>query len=378
MEVLVAGDFLPHHRVKEILRDEQYSIVFPKQLVSIVRAVDFSFVNLECPIIDKGYSPIIKCGRNFGCTSHVLSALRYLGFTGVTLANNHILDYGEDGVKNTINHCTLAGMTYTGAGMNANEASKTLYVRKDNQTLAIINCCEQEFSIASDRKAGANHLNPVRQYYAIKEAKHNADYVVVIAHGGHEHFQLPSLRMQELYRFFIDSGADVVINHHQHCFSGYEVYNEKPIFYGIGNFCFDMPSDKSSMWNFGYLVQLSLDKEISFNIYPFSQCVNDPTVEILDKSAFDDEIARLNSIILDKSRLKEELDIYYKDTRKYIAGFIEPISNRLIKAAQKRKLLPSLVSKGNIPSIYNAISCESHRDRLLYYLQSELNKMSKE
>lgn len=51
-------------------------------------------------------------------------------------------------------------------------------------------------------------------------------------HGGHEHYQLPSLRMQETYRFFIDAGADVVVNHHQHCFSGYEIYNNKYIFMG--------------------------------------------------------------------------------------------------------------------------------------------------
>lgn len=43
--------------------------------------------------------------------------------------------------------------------------------------------------------------------------------------------------MQEIYRFFVDIGADAVINHHQHCYSGYEVYKEKPIFYGLGNFC---------------------------------------------------------------------------------------------------------------------------------------------
>ena len=97
-----------------------------------------------------------------------------------------------------------------------------MYKRKDGETLAIINCCEHEFSIADDDSAGANPLNPIQQYYKIKEARLNADYVLVIVHGGHEMYQLPSLRMVDTYRFFIDAGADAVVNHHQHCFSGYE------------------------------------------------------------------------------------------------------------------------------------------------------------
>ena len=132
-----------------------------------------------------------------------------------------------------------------------------LYKEIGDKKLAVINCCEHEFSIATETTAGSNPLNPISQYYAIKEAKEKADYVLVIVHGGHEHYQLPSTRMQETYRFFIDVGADAVVNHHQHCYSGYEYYNGKPIMYGLGNFCFDEGLKKTKQWHEGYIVEIS-------------------------------------------------------------------------------------------------------------------------
>ena len=87
-----------------------------------------------------------------------------------------------------------------------------------------------------------NPLLPIQQFYKIQEAKENADYVLVIVHGGIEHYQLPTSRMIETYRFFIDAGADAVVNHHQHCYSGYERYKSKPIIYGLGNLLFDNPN----------------------------------------------------------------------------------------------------------------------------------------
>jgi poly-gamma-glutamate capsule biosynthesis protein CapA/YwtB (metallophosphatase superfamily) len=67
----------------------------------------------------------------------------------------------------------------------------------------------------------------------IKEAKATHDKVIVIVHGGHEYYNLPSPRMQKQYRFYADQGADFVVGHHTHCISGYEVYNGVPIYYSL-------------------------------------------------------------------------------------------------------------------------------------------------
>lgn len=192
-------------------------------------------------------------------------------------------------------------------------------------------------------RCGANPLNPICQYYSIKEANSNADYVVVIVYGGHEHYQLPSPRMQETYRFFIDAGADAVVNHHQHCYSGYEIYNGKPIFYGLGNFCFDIKGKPSKIWTEGYMIELNLEDKIEFKIYPYKQYGEKATIELLKKDVFDKRISELNTIISNPILLKDECNKYY--TRSNVSHFLEPIRNRWILAAQNRGLFPSFVTK---------------------------------
>lgn len=178
-----------------------------------------------------------------------------------------------------------------------------------------MNCCEHEFSIATDTTAGANPLNPIQQYYNIQEARTKADYVLVIVHGGHEHYALPSPRMKETYRFFIDAGADAIINHHQHCYSGYEIYHGKPIFYGLGNLLFDHKSERHGPWNEGFMVSLRLDKQTlpQFELYPYTQCNERPSVIPMneaERKIFAERIDKLNQIISNEDQLNTTFETW--------------------------------------------------------------------
>ena len=235
MKVLIAGDYYPNRRIKAKLNSGQCDII-NNDIVKIIRSADLSVVNYESPMMEGvDCSPIEKSGPTLCSNKKAIDYIKALGFDLATLANNHTSDYGYEGLLNTISYLKAKGIATVGAGKNIQEASQIYY--KDE--VAIINCCEHEFGMAGDDKAGANPLDAVQQYYQIQKARGHAKYIIVIVHGGCEHFQYPTPRMKELYRFFIDAGADAVINGHQHCYSGYEVYNGKPIFYGLGNFCFD-------------------------------------------------------------------------------------------------------------------------------------------
>ncbi|MBQ8413439.1 MAG: CapA family protein, partial [Lachnospiraceae bacterium] len=214
MKVILAGDFCDSARVSGIIERNQYETLFAS-VRDIIKSVDFSFVNFEFPVVAKEGKPIPKCGPNLKGQPKAVDAIKYAGFNCCTLANNHILDQGEECLKDTKSRIEAVGIKTVGAGSNLTEASEILYLHKDGQKLAVINCCEHEFTIAMDTRAGANPLNPIQQFYKIQEARQNADYVLVIVHGGHEHYQLPSPRMKETYRFFVDAGADAVVNHHQ-------------------------------------------------------------------------------------------------------------------------------------------------------------------
>lgn len=378
MKVIIAGDYCPQYRVANILKNGDYDFVL-NQVKPIVEQADFSIVNLECPVSDTSMLPIKKCGPNLRCAGDGVEALKWTGFNCVTLANNHFLDYGDDGVRRTIEECRKYGLEVVGGGTNNKDASTILYQEINAITIAIINCCEHEFSQSTGENSGSNPLNPIQQYYAVQEAKRKADYVIIIVHGGHEHYQLPSPRMQELYRFFVDIGADVVVNHHQHCYSGYEVYKEKPIFYGLGNFCFDNENKRKDKWNEGFILELNVehDKKIDFNLIPYSQCDESPNVVLMEgdnRERFFRKVKELNAIIVNNAELEKNFLLFCESRKDDLLISLMPYKTCLFKALGYRHLIPTFVNENKALQLYNYIACESHRDTLLQYLKKLYDK----
>lgn len=372
IKILICGDYCPRDRVQDLIESENYKEIFG-EVLNYTSKVDYSIINLEAPVVESQANPIEKCGPNLKCSSKAIKALKYAGFNMVTLANNHFYDYGNEGVKDTLQSCNKHNMEFVGGGININEASQIFYKEIKGIKLAIINCCEHEFSIATEAYGGANPLNSIQQYYAILDAKSKADKVIVIVHGGHEHYQLPSPRMKETYRFFIDVGADIVINHHQHCYSGYEEYKGKSIFYGLGNFCFDHKDKRKTSWNEGYMVMLNIDNNISYDIIPYTQGNEDPGVHFLlneEKNVFMENVRRFNKIIVDDIRLIEEHKKFIEKTTGNYVLSLEPYQNKYLIALYVRKLLPSLISPKRKMQLLNYLQCESHLERLLYSLQN--------
>lgn len=374
MRIVVAGDFCPNNRAVPVIASRKFRIV-DSCIYEAISHADYSLLNLECPIANIADQRLDKCGPNLCTTSEAIECIRSIGFNCVTLANNHFLDYGYNGVKSTISELERFGIEHVGGGLNIEAASKTLFKEIDGEIIAIVNCCEHEFSIATPQSPGSNPLNPISQFYAIEEARKKADYVLVIIHGGCEHYQLPSPRMKELYHFFIDIGADAVINHHQHCFSGYEVYHNKPIFYGLGNFFFDWENIRGSKWNKGFLVELIFSHSaISFEVYPYSQCDNEVSVSSLsfpDKESFRKELEDLSEIIKDNERLTQNY-LSYLDSESISYRFaLEPYHGRLLKGLYVRRLIPSFISRRKRLQMLNYIMCESHAEKLIYCLKNE-------
>lgn len=369
MKMIVAGDVCPRNRVQEFVEKGNYEFLFG-EVRPLIKSADYSIVNFESPVVQGEAIPIIKQGPNLRCTSKMVNAIQWAGFKGVTLANNHFLDYGAKGVDDTISTLDSLNIDHVGAGANIAEASQILYKEVAGQKLAIINCCEHEFSIATDESPGCNPLNPVQQYYAIKEAKVKADYVVIIVHGGHELFQLPSPRMVETYRFFVDAGADAVVNHHQHCYSGYETYKGCPIIYGLGNFLFDIsPVRTNDSWNYGLVLELNLvDTERKFKLYPYCQCAEEPKIKLLPENWFDQNLVEINALISNKERLGVAVNTYYEQSSKTYENLFEPLQNKYYFKAKHHGWLPSFINKRNVVSIANYVYCESHRDRFSWWL----------
>lgn len=376
MKIVIAGDYAENGRVVPLLHSRKYESVFGP-VKDILTGADYSIVNLESPVCESNRDryAIKKDGPHLYGSRYSVDALKWAGVKCVTLSNNHFYDYGEEGVKETIAACLDADIEYVGAGENIEKASQTLYKKIGKETIAIINCCEHEFSIATNNRGGCNPLNPIQQFYAIKEASKQANYVLVIVHGGPEHHQLPTPRMQLIYRFFVDAGADAVVNHHQHCYSGYEIYNGKPIFYGLGNFCFDaVPVRVNQNWNYGFIVSIIFQSNtVDFKVLPFIQCGKTAGISLIEDYRFYEHLKDLNKIIVNPKLLEKETIKYYKSTSKHHAyQILTPIFSRYWLALVKRGLVPSFISESRKLRVENFVRCESHRDKLMYFFDESI------
>lgn len=369
MKILVAGDFVPRFRVKEMIETGDYS--FFNEVVEHTEKADYSIINFESPVVKGEGSPIKKTGPNLKCHPNAMKAVRFAGFSCVTLANNHFYDFGDEGVSDTLKACNENGIDHVGGGMNLIEAEEVLYKRIGDETLAVVNFCENEWSIATATSGGSAPLNLIHNIRNIQEAKRNANYVLVIVHGGTELYQLPSPRMKETYRFFVEQGANVVINHHQHCYSGYEVYKGVPIFYGLGNFCFDKNSPDDKLWNKGLVVVLDFNKgNTDFQVKPFDQCGNEAKVEFaIDTTEIESTLRYLNSIIADDIALNVSFTTMSKT--KFILQFLEPYSNKYIKKLKGKGILPSFLTRERKKNILEVFRCEAHRDVMFELLSSD-------
>ncbi len=374
IQLLITGDFYGGGRIDTLIAEEKYSEIF-NDFLPVIQQSDLAITNLESALLEKGTS-IEKTGPPIKSSPKTIKALEFAGFKLVSLANNHIMDFGMEGLQSTLNACKAHSIDHVGAGKDQNDASMGYFKEIKGKRVAVLNFAENEFSTTHDNSPGANPVDPINNFRDIQVAKGKADYVIVIVHGGHEMYNLPSPRMKKLLRFYADAGASAVIAHHTHCYSGYEVYRGIPIFYSLGNFIFDNEGLVNREWNYGYAVRLELGHQIGFTLIPYEQCNPQAGVKLLinDKDVFEENIERLNTIIQNDASLYDEFNKYCGRVRKLYSFYLEPYSIRLLHHLRNRGIIPSVLSKRKKLLYLNLIRCESHRDVVINILRNDRRK----
>lgn len=296
MRLLFTGDV--NFRGKDKLTVEESQNII-SQIKPVLDSVDFRILNLECPLgVEENYKPILKAGPNLICTEENISFLKAFNADAVTLANNHIGDYGEDAAYNTMKLLKENNILFSGAGEDIDSAYKALRLHKDGKTVSIISVCENEFGMATKKTCGSAGYNPRLLFKKIKEEKQVSKFVVIVFHGGNEHNPLPNPDTVDRYRFILDMGADAVIGGHTHCPQGYEIYDGKPIVYSMGNFLFksSCERDKKDSWYYGYMSVIDITDKITLEIVPYKFTTDADKIVILG-SEMTEYIEKLSKII---------------------------------------------------------------------------------
>jgi len=367
MKILITGDLV----VKE---EYDGNKKIDPSIKELFHKSDLNIINLEAPVT-QSISKISKTGPNIKSEKNsALNVLKILKVDLVTLANNHILDYGESGVKDTLHFCEEYNIGTVGAGMNLEDAAKTFFVNSDEGKIAIVNFAENEWTSATKTRAGSNPICLEDNYKQIIEAKQNADFVITIVHGGHEHYQYPSPATQKRYRFYAEIGSDAVIAHHTHCIGGVEMYKETPICYSLGNFLFPKDKQMKESWYTGLIASLEIKKEkpVQVKLLPVELNKNTNQLNLLQgnkKESIEKKLEAINDIILNPEKLEQEFESFVKRVEPGFIKRLTPIgafTNRYVNGG----LYKSKVYKWFLNNIYvkeslNRIRCEAHHEVLM-------------
>lgn len=368
------GDFCPWQRVQDRFFNGNWMGGF-REVLPFFHENDCNIIDLECPLTN-ATGKIRKTGPHIKSAPKTSEILKHLNCELVVTANNHFKDYGWAGMKDSYEALRSQNIGWCGSGINRQEASKTNFLAIKGVSIAVINMAENEWTTTHGEEPGCHAIDYPIALQKIQEARNeNVDAVIVVLHGGHEHYSLPSPRMKAQFRFMIDAGADAVVGHHTHIVSGYEVYKNKPIFFSLGNFCFDWPGLRNGTWNKGMLLRLLFEKgqHPTFEITHIHQNDDFVGVRLADErlvQQLEREQLHLNEIIADDRELGRAFDRYAERLSSVMCSRIQPYQNRFLVGLHKRGFLPDLMGPSKRKMLQILAQCESHREVLLWTLKN--------
>lgn len=203
-----------------------------------IGSYDFLVGNLECCFVDDRCSDAAR-KQPMATPVYAATFLRTLGFSDLSLANNHMLDCGPEAINVTREHLSAGGIRVFGAGFDLREAEKPAFTYRNGHQIAFLGACDNsEYFAGECGRAGIAPLEKSRLGQRVRLAAAEADIVVVTLHSDLEFSEVPGRWRQRLSRWLIEQGAHLVIQHHPHVLQGIEAYRGGVIAYSLGNFIF--------------------------------------------------------------------------------------------------------------------------------------------
>ena len=370
VKILFLGDFVVQNPNK---------IVLSNDFQELINDSDFATCNFEA-VVSNDFKANVKSGPSIQQSEFSPNFLSQIGINMLSLANNHTLDFGVEGLKKT--QSSMGDIITIGAGLPEEVYKIKVIIIKDIK-IGFLALTQLEFGTLTNEYAtndvGTAWINHKCINSLIIDSKSNVDYLFVIAHAGVEDIEIPLPEWRFRYKELIDLGADAIIASHPHVPQGWEKHKGKPIFYSLGNFCFESKSS-DKFWNIGLCVQLSL---------PLKKTENGITYDVSVVSFENNKISliRNNDLSIDITNHLENICDILKNDFRYISAvniailqlwdnvynfyfyyYTSTLSFKFGFMNFLRLLYNKIFRKQNNALMLNIISCESHRYLILRVL----------
>lgn len=365
ISILIGGALVPTRTNQKLFVKGDLNGLIGGKLKKVILKSDFRIFNLEVPITNNE-TPILRHGINLRVATRTIHGIKAMNPSLVTLANNHIMDQGKQGLLSTIRILKCNNIHYVGAGKNIKEAAKTFVIQMEGIRVGIYGCADCKSSNATSVKMGVNPFDPLESFDHINRLKKSCDYVIVLYHAGKVQYPYPTPYLQKVCQKMTEKGADFVICQQSHCIGCVEQYKNGTICYGQGNFLYDSANRK--LCKSGLLIELLLEKQqVRINYIPIVKHKN--TVRLANKKDWSiilDTFWERSMLIAQPEFIEKEyqrlanqkLDCFMKVLHggNYISQFLNKITkNKLSKKHTNKQLL----------AFQNYIENDIHRELLL-------------
>ncbi len=304
-----------------------------------------------------------------------LALLQAAGVDALGVANNHILDFGTQGLCDTIQKASEIGLPLFGAG-SLSDAAKPFFCTVGGKTVGVLAFAEQEFNCVTQSRIGANRWDDLDGVCAIAQAKAQCDYLVVLYHGGIEHHRYPSPLLQKRCRAMAAAGANLITCQHSHCIGTRERFADCEILYGQGNAVFGYRAGNDG-WNRGLLLAVTVADTIQVRYLPVTatetgRCM----LQKDDADALLAEMERASNALSDEAEIARLWNAFCQRQRdEYLPMLFGwgRVANKLNRLTHGRlvRLLTSRIARRNA---MNLVRCASHREVVTTLLESEFSE----
>ncbi len=379
VEIVICGDICPTDDTKYFFEKNDTNSLLG-EVRNIFTETDVLLANLEFPLIDKCQKAIKTGPILYGNTKYI-HFFKDLGFTALGLGNNHIKDCGEDGVLSSLKTCEDHGIKTVGAGVNENEAKKPLIIERNGIKIGILAFAEHEFNVAYENEAGANLFDVYTDYDQIESFSNNVDYMIIMYHGGIEHYAYPSPLLQKRCQKMVDKGADYVVCQHSHTIGTEEQYKSGTILYGQGNTIYGY-RENDAAWNEGLIIKIDLsmiDEKLKSSINYIPIRATEFGIILMnefEKNVVSERMKERQKHIAEKGFIQQSWNLFSESKKSlYLAHLFGQgrVFNKINRILNNQLIKIFFTKKQHIIT-HNLIRCESHNELVQTILRNEEDK----
>ncbi|MCS6904068.1 MAG: CapA family protein [Bacteroidia bacterium] len=301
LKLLFAGDLVVYEELK------QNPFTNSSDLKALFKEYDYRIVNFEAPVILPSYLPATKIGPSLYQKKGWEYFFSEDTFNVASLANNHIMDFGKEGLAHTFHELQKLNVPTVGAALGAQKVYEPFIIDKDGISIALFSANESTFGVFEDRIStyGVTKLCSPYLKAAIKNYRKQVNFIILVSHCGLEMVEYPLPEWRMIFREFLEIGVDIIINSHPHVIQGKELVNQKFIYYSLGNFFFNQPG-KDPGWYNSLLVGVVFSKDGKIKTQEYFVQVTPKSIALIPESTLIKQFQE-NSLLL----CEENEESYY-------------------------------------------------------------------